>query len=183
MAEGEKLENPFAAASGPGAKEGDRDGFLSFSSSTPRGSPSGGGPRGFRPKWGKKNRQDNWNRFGQYDQQQQQMNMSAPDGELESATYLVISFLDASRFRNGVAVTRRPWRRRPGLPRLTASKLFPQLPRRPQGDLSPLQRRFQGRRGPSPSSFPFRDAPGVQGTLPQLQGRQGRRPQGRRKRR
>ena len=84
MAEGEKLENPFAKESDPGVKEGDRDGFLSFSSSTPRGSPSGSGPRGFKPKWGKKNRQDNWNRFGQYDQQQQQMNISAPDGELEN---------------------------------------------------------------------------------------------------
>ena len=99
MAEGEKLENPFATASGPGAKEGDRDGFLSFSSSTPRGSPSGGGPRGFRPKWGKKNRQDNWNRFGQYDQQQQQMNMSAPDGELESATYFGHQFLGRLPFQ------------------------------------------------------------------------------------
>ena len=88
MAEGEKLENPFAKGAGAGGSNSDRDGFLAFSSSTPRGSPSGGGPRGFRPKWGKANRQDNWRRFGQYNdqQEQQQMNMSAPNGEISSSS-------------------------------------------------------------------------------------------------
>ena len=95
MAEGEKLENPFAkgAAAGAGGSDSDREGFLAFSSSTPRGSPSGGGPRGFRPKWGKKNRQDNWNRFGQYNDQQQhqqQMNMTAPEGRFEYGASLFI---------------------------------------------------------------------------------------------
>ena len=89
MAEGEKLENPFAKGAGAGGSGSDQDGFLAFSSSTPRGSPSGGGPRGFRPKWGKANRQDNWRRFGQYnDQEQQRMNMSAPNGEISSSSLL-----------------------------------------------------------------------------------------------
>ena len=93
MAEGEKLENPFAKGAGAGGSNSDRDGFLAFSSSTPRGSPSGGGPRGFRPKWGKANRQDNWRRFGQYNdqQEQQQMNMSAPNGEISSNSHHVQS--------------------------------------------------------------------------------------------
>jgi hypothetical protein len=46
---------------------------LFCSSSTPRGSPSGGQDRGFRPTRGKKNRMQNWERFGNFNQQQQGM--------------------------------------------------------------------------------------------------------------
>ncbi len=59
-----KLQNPFAK---------DKEGFLSFSSSTPQASnpgSGGGGPRGgrgnFVPKRGKINRLNNWERFGDF---------------------------------------------------------------------------------------------------------------------
>ena len=136
MAEGEKLENPFAKSAGAGGSNNDRDGFLAFSSSTPRGSPSGGGPRGFRPKWGKANRQDNWRRFGQYnDQEQQRMNMSAPNGEFKFKLCLNVhrslhqqelNFF-GSHFRNDVAVTRRSWFWAQGLPRFATSTNLTQL--------------------------------------------------------
>ena len=83
MAEGEKLENPFAKEAGK-EKDGGDGSFLAFSSSTPRGSPSGGGQRGFKAKFhNKTNRQDNWKRFGQFNQQQEQMNMTAPEGKFK----------------------------------------------------------------------------------------------------
>ena len=57
-----KLQNPFAK---------DKEGFLSFSSSTPQASnPGAGGSRGgrgnFVPKRGKANRLNNWERFGDF---------------------------------------------------------------------------------------------------------------------
>jgi len=59
-----KLQNPFAK---------DKEGFLSFSSSTPQASnpgSGGGGPRGgrgnFVPRRGKINRLNNWERFGDF---------------------------------------------------------------------------------------------------------------------
>ena len=66
----EKLPNPFesrGAAKGPETED-----FIAFSSnSTP-------GDR-FVPKRGKKNRQDNWRRFGNFENQQQQ-NYYSPRG-------------------------------------------------------------------------------------------------------
>ena len=66
----EKLPNPFesrGAAKGPETED-----FIAFSSnSTP-------GER-FVPKRGKKNRQDNWRRFGNFENQQQQ-NYYSPRG-------------------------------------------------------------------------------------------------------
>jgi hypothetical protein len=56
---GDKLQNPF---------DGGGQDFLGFTASTPRGSPSGG--RGFRPRHGKHNRRDNWQRFGEFEANQ-----------------------------------------------------------------------------------------------------------------
>lgn len=50
-----KLQNPFAAK--------DRDGFLSFNSSTPT---RGRGEDRFVPRSGKTNRLNNWERFGNF---------------------------------------------------------------------------------------------------------------------
>ena len=54
----------------PNFSNNDNSGFLQFSSTPVEG--GGGGGRNFKPKWGKRNRQDNWNRFGQQHHQQQQ---------------------------------------------------------------------------------------------------------------
>ena len=63
----EKLPNPFETSKGP-----DTPDYIGFSaSSTPREDR-------FIPKRGKKNRQDNWKRFGAFNQQQQ--NFYSPRG-------------------------------------------------------------------------------------------------------
>ena len=82
----DRLSNPFSGggSGGSGTPNSGSDDFLSFSSSTPnpgRGGGQGqgqfsGGERGFKPKWGKKNRQDNWNRFGAYENNRQYNNQN-----------------------------------------------------------------------------------------------------------
>ena len=57
----EKLPNPFESKKGP-----DTEDYIGFSaSSTPREDK-------FQPRRGKQNRQDNWRRFGAFEQQRQQ---------------------------------------------------------------------------------------------------------------
>jgi len=152
MAEGEKLENPFAKSAGAGGSDSDRDGFLAFSSSTPRGSPSGGGPRGFRPKWGKANRQDNWRRFGQYnDQEQQRMNMSAPNEMM-------------SPLPGGRGFGHRGFR---GSPHQQFSPNF----RGGRGNSPNFRGGFRGRGGgPPPPPFMMQGHPGFRGHSPNYRG-------------
>ena len=90
----DRLSNPFANESNVDIGGEDQDlsggdnGFISFSSSTPRQSEGRGfsGGRNFNPRRGKRNRQSNWERFGEFNQgppQQQQYfysNRGSPGG-------------------------------------------------------------------------------------------------------
>ena len=89
----EKLPNPFETSKGP-----DTDDYIGFSaSSTPREDR-------FIPKRGKKNRQDNWRRFGAFDQQQQQQNFYSPRGGMggspHTSKYILIIVIQCLKLDN-----------------------------------------------------------------------------------